>query len=365
MNIVIQVFGSLNAGGAESRMMDVYKSIDRSKVQFHFISLSTDHNQFYESDIIHLGGKIYKIPSPREIGMLKHLLTLYRIFKQYDINKTIVHSHTLYHSGLVLLVARLVNIKRRIAHARSSSSIHSDIKSKILIYIGKKLISWCATTKFAVSTNSANFLLKKINAVIIPNAIDIEKYIDVPSYFIDKYRKEFSLSGQFVLGHIGRFELMKNHKMLIDLFCHYVQINPNSKLILVGNGSLYNSIQEQVEELSLSDKVVFCGIRSDVNYILKLFDCLLLPSIYEGLPGVILEAQAAGIPCLCSDTITKDVNLNLGLVEYVKLNDINKWLDSIVNLNHFTVNTNSIRESFNERKLTIESELQVLYKYYL
>ena len=366
MNIVIQVFGSLNAGGAESRMMDVYNRIDRSKVQFHFISLSTDHDQFYEPDIIRLGGEIYKIPSPREIGLVKHFLTLYRIFKQYDINRTIVHSHTLYHSGLVLLAARFAKIKRRIAHARSSSSVHSDMKSNIMIYIGKKLISWCATAKFAVSINSANFLFNKDkNVVIIPNAIDIDKYIDIPLHIINQYKEEFLLSDQFVLGHIGRFEPMKNHKFLIELFYKYVQINPHSKLILVGNGSLYNSIQKLVNELSLSDKVVFCGIRNDVNYIIKLFDCLLLPSIYEGLPGVILEAQAAGISSLCSNTITNDVNLNLGLVKYIELNDINKWLESVVNLHHQTVNPNKIKEAFNARKLTIESELQVLYKYYL
>lgn len=366
MITVINVFASLNSGGAENRTMDVYRKIDKSKYQFDFISVSTVPNQYFENEILSLGGRIIKLSSPREIGIMAHIRDLIEVFKGYDSSTTVVHSHSLYHSGIVLYAAKKAGIKVRIAHARASQSSSKGIKNEIFIAIGKYLIKKYATHRLAVSAVAGDFLFGG-NYTIIPNAIDIDRYVNFSDDERRKYKKEFSISNNDVIvGHVGRFETEKNHQFIINRFAEFHTNHPQSRLILVGNGTLRNEIERLVASLHLKDSVILTGVRRDANRIMNMFDVVLFPSIFEGLPGVILELQAAGVPSILSTNITQEVDLGLGLVTYLPLEDSALWLNAISNFlckESFST-LEERRKAFNNRGLSIEAEIKELTHIY-
>lgn len=370
--IVIHIFASLNAGGAESRILDVYRKIDRNRVQFHFISLDTQSHQFYEEEILSLGGKIYKIPSPREIGFVKHFRQLKSIFKHYFVNNAVVHSHTLHHSGLVLLAARASGLKTRIAHARSTSSRHKGFVSRMFVNIGRILINMNATYRLGVVSEANAFLygkrnINKPNTLVIPNAIDLESYMTVAEEEIKSLKEEYNLlNAKYIIGHVGRFETMKNHTFLIKVFDSFLKENKDSVLVLIGSGRLKNETEELVRKLGLSDHIRFLGTRRDINKWMNIFDLVVVPSLFEGMCGVVLESQAAGTPCLCSVNVPNPVDMNLGIVRFIELSQpLQFWVENMEELLKINkVPNNKIVARFQERKFSLDEEITTLYRLY-
>ena len=370
---VIHVFGSLNIGGAESRIMDVFRKIDQRQVVFDFVSMDMSENQFFEREIEFLNGRINKIPSPREVGILKHLKTLIRIFKENNKEGAlIVHSHTLHHCGIVMLAAKIAKVKIRISHARSTSSKNKGVKANLMIKIGKVLISSFATEMLAITEETARFLylekhIKNSKVKIIPNAIELENYKEIPRNKLSKLKREFEiLEDDVVIGHVGRFEEMKNHRFLIKLFEKYNKIKPESILVLIGDGSLKLEMEKLVKELKMYDKVKFLGLREDVYLWMNIFDLVIMPSIFEGLPGLASESQAAGTPCILSDSITRKSDLGLGLVTYKGITDsFESWLKAIdKSLNVKSPSFENIKKKFDENNLSLSKEIELLYKIY-
>jgi glycosyltransferase involved in cell wall biosynthesis len=169
---------------------------------------------------------------------------------------------------------------------------------------------------------------------VLNNAIESDKYV-FNENIRKKIRDEFSLTdSHFVIGHIGRFQKVKNHTFLVNIFKEIYEINPNAVLMLVGTGENIEQIKSQVKELNLENNVIFTGVRSDVNELLQAFDVFVFPSIYEGLPVTVVEAQAAGLPCLISDTITKEVSVT-NLVNYASLSDSYKgWAEESIRISN-------------------------------
>jgi len=370
---VIHVLGSLNVGGAESRIMDIYEKIDSNKIKFEFVSMDMSHNQFFEDNILLKGGKVHKIDSPRKVGLFYHFKQLVEIFnKKNKDGNLIVHAHTLHHCGIVMLAAKISNVKIRITQSRNTKSQHNNLKNKILIILGKFLIYFFATDKLAITEASAKFLyyntdIKNKKVKIVPNAINLDKYKNISVENIIKLKKEYNInSNQKVIGHVGRFEQMKNHKFLIKLFFEYRSQNPNSILILIGDGSLKKETKDLVDDLKLTDNVLFLGIRNDVHFWMNIFDVVLLPSLFEGLPGVVSEEQAAGTPCILSNNITRKSDLNLGLLTYVKLNDTKQaWINAIKDkMNFKTLSFNLIEEKFDKNNLSLNKGIEALNKIY-
>lgn len=370
---IIHVFGSLDIGGAESRVMDIFRKIDKFKVQFHFITLDSKENQFYEDEIKSLKGEVIKINSPRKVGFIKHFFELLEIFKiNNEDGNLIVHSHTLHHCGIVMLAAKLSKVRIRISQARSSNSQHKGFVNNLMVGIGRFLISLCATEKLAITDSSAKFLFYKRDIInkkvkIVPNAIELDLYKNILTYQIDDIKNQNNLSSEkTIIGHVGRFEKMKNHKFLINLFSRYYLQNPSSVLVLIGDGSLKKEIQQLVTNLKLKDHVLFLGIRNDVNIWMKIFDVVLLPSLFEGLPGVVSESQAAGTPCVLSDNITRKSDLNLGLLNYIKLSSgFDTWIDAInESLKLKKIPFDTIEKKFDENNLSLNKGIESLYKIY-
>lgn len=363
--IVINVFASLNSGGAENRMMDVYRNIDREKFQFHFITLSLEQNQYFEQEILSLGGKVIKIASPRDVGIFKHIKTLIDIFRQYDVSETVVHSHSLYHSGVVMYAAKKAGLKIRIAHARASQSRSKGLKNEFFICIGKFLIRKYATHRLAVSVVAGKYLFGKSKFVVIPNAIDISRYTNFSDDERSKYMREFNITdNEVVIGHIGRLEPVKNHEFILKIFKGFHEKNVKSKLIMVGDGKLRNQIQNDISHLHIEESVVMCGIRRDANRLINIFDVIIFPSFNEGMPGVILEAQAAGIPCILSNNITREVDLGLGLLKFLNLSNADEWERWLETWRPIVPVLSDRVKAFDCRNLSVKSEISILTKIY-
>ncbi|MGE7856167.1 MULTISPECIES: glycosyltransferase family 1 protein [Bacillus] len=334
---VLHVVVNMNRGGAETLIMNLYRNIDRSKVQFDFL---TCKEGVFDEEVVKLGGKVHRIPYVTDVGhrgYIKALDTFFNSHPQYKI----VHSHMDKMSGFVLRSAKKARVPVRIAHSHSTSSEGGAI-AKIYKWYAGAFIAPCATHFLACSRAAAQWLFANRESAtkILKNGIECDEFT-FNSDIREQVRKELKLhEGVFVLGHVGRFAYPKNHTFLIDIFAQLIEYRPNSILLLVGDGPLRLDMEKKVEKLKLTDKVKFLGIRSDINRLLQAFDTFVFPSIYEGLPVTLIEAQGAGLPCIISDTITQDVDLDLNLVEQCSLLDVRKWVEELQNITDKQVSRN-------------------------
>lgn len=361
---VLQVFGSLNMGGAESRMMDVYRRLDFEKIQFDFISL-TKEEQYFEKEISFYGGRIFKLQSPRKVGIFKHILQMRDIMHKgrYDA----IHAHTSYHCGIVMLVAWFEHIPVRIAHARTTGSKQYGKVTKLFQFFGRILVNFFSTTRLAISCEAGKFLFGNKGFEILPNAIDMEKYHCVNECQIKKIKNELEINeNDFVIGQVGRFDEMKNHHFTIQWFSQYINIDPKAKLILVGDGKLRTEAEHDVVDLGIQNRVIFTGVRADVNVLMNAFDVVFFPSKFEGLGGVALEAQAVGVPCVESDTIPLETDMGLDLVLRCSLKSNFEIWNSAVNQSKKIIrpSKNDIRKAFNKRGYSLTSEIEQLIEIY-
>lgn len=320
----------MNTGGAETFLMKLYRSIDRTKYQFDF-AVNISNEGFYDNEINSLGGKIYHFPSKSESlwGFVKGIK---KIVQENHYNYVLrITSNGM--GFLDLAIAKIAGAKVCIARS-SNSSDGNGIKSLIAHFVGKLLLKRFVDVELAPSKEAAAYTFGRRDVLsgkvlILPNGLDLE-YYKYNEKKRDDIRKEFSISQDcFVLGHVGRFNEQKNHVFLIDVFYEFQKNNPNSILLLVGDGLLKQKIKQKCDSLGFSDKVIFTGIRSDLPALYSAMDVFLFPSLYEGMPNAVIEAQACGLSCIISNTITKDAAL-YGKVKYLPLNGcLQNWIDSI------------------------------------
>lgn len=347
----------MNMGGAESRMMDVYREIDRSKYEFDFLAMQTGE-QFFDEEISRLGGKIIKIAPPRKSGAFRNLKVMTDIMKRGGY--AAVHAHTSFHCGAAMLAARLAGIPIRISHSRTTGSKQSGTMAKLRLKIGRALIKRYATCCLAISTEAGKYLFGNAKFKVLPNAIDLSRYTDVNEIDVQVRRTEAGLQKEdFVLGLVGRFDRMKNQSFALRLLLELLKSMPHAKLVFVGDGPLRESVEEQAKTFSIADHVRFMGIRNDVPVWMNVFDVLLVPSLFEGLGGVILEAQAAGTPVVKSDSFTNESDLSLGLVSCCSLESIPQWIEAIRKSKRAT-EKDRIFDRFEERNYTLSSEIETL-----
>lgn len=328
--IVAQIIGKWVGGGVEAVVMNYYRHIDKSKVQFHFICDEDSTNIPYE-EIEKLGGKVILIPPYQKI--FKYQKKLKKILKEN--NYKIVHSHINTLSVFPLMAAKNAKIPVRIAHSHSTTN-KKEWKKNLLKQILKPFSKVYATDYMCCSELAGRWLFgNKVydeeKVYLLNNAIELEKFA-YSEETRKKKRKELGINNnQIVIGHIGRFVAQKNHTFLIDIFNEIRKKEKDAVLLLVGQGPLMESIKEKVNDLGLSDLVKFLGQRSDANELYQAFDVFLLPSLYEGLGMVAVEGQVAGLPCICSTEVPNVAKI-CGNCKFIKLED-NKsiWNDTILN----------------------------------
>lgn len=340
---VAHVIGMAVDGGTEAFVMNYYKYIDKTKIQFDFFVEST--SKIINRELIEkLGGKIIIIPSYKNI--FRYIKTLTQLFK--DGNYSIVHSHMNSLSVFTLLAAKRARVKVRIAHSHSTSNKSVEKKKNLIKNLLRPFSKIYATHYFACSELSGRWLFgnktfNNGNVKIINNAIEINKF-SFDQIKRDIIRDKFNINDKFVIGHVGRFVEQKNHKFLLDLFYEYQKINEKAILLLIGDGPLKDEIYNRVENYEIKDKVIFIGTQEDISMYYNAMDCFIFPSLYEGLGIVVLEAQINGLYCLVSSSVPKSTKLNDN-IEYIEGYKIINWLKkieykqrSISNKNYFTFN---------------------------
>ncbi|MBZ4656145.1 MAG: glycosyl transferase family 1 [Thermoanaerobacter sp.] len=362
---VLHVFGGLDAGGAESRTMDIYRQIDKSRVQFDFL-IHTEKKGYFEDEIKKMGGRIFRVPRFGLRTFFSYQKALNDFFEKHPEYK-IIHGHILSTAFIYQKVAKKHGVPVRIAHSRCGTRTQINVENLIKEFF-KRLARFYVTDKFAVS-KIAGFSAFGRRSVfngevkVLPNAIKIQKYL-YNNEVREKMRSEFNIENKFVIGHIGRFQQQKNHDFVVDIFFEVQKKILNSMLILVGDGELKTVIEDKVNKLGLDDSVIFTGVRSDVPDILQAMDVLLFPSFYEGLPGVVLEAQAAGLPCIISDKITDEVKIT-DLVEYVSLDkSAEYWAEKVLKFSQGFERRNTYNEIV-KAGYDIESVAQWYQEFYL
>lgn len=327
--VVAHIVGKWLGGGVEAVIMNYYRNIDRNKVQFDFICDSDSTNIPYD-EIESLGGRVILVPPYQKL--FKYKKELKRIFKEN--NYQIVHSHINTLSVFPLSVAKKVGIPIRIAHSHSTSN-KKEWKKNLLKNVLKPFSKKYATEYFSCSELAGRWLFKnktfdKGEVIVINNAIDLDKF-KYDEEIRNTKRNELGIKPDtFVVGHIGRFVKQKNHEFLIDIFKEIKKKNDNSMLLMAGQGPLMDEIKEKVKNLGLEDSIKFLGQRNDVNELYQAFDLFLLPSLYEGLPVVGVEAQASGNLCFLSNDMTKETKV-LDSTRFMSLDSSpEQWADEIL-----------------------------------
>lgn len=360
---VAHIIGNWMGGGVESVVMNYYRNIDRTKVQFDFLCSESSTDIPY-NEIERLGGKVIIIPNYSKV--FKYQNELIKIFKKN--NYRIVHSHISTMSVFPLRAAKKAGIPVRIAHSHSTTN-NKEKKKKLLKQILRPFSRVYATDYMCCSELAGRWLFgnkeyDKGSVYLLNNAIDLDKFKYNEKIRKEK-RKELKISTDtVVIGHVGRFVETKNHRFLIDIFNEVHKQNDNSILLLAGQGPLMEDIKEKVKKLDLESSIKFLGQRNDINELYQAFDVFCLPSLSEGLPVVGVEAQAAGLLCIFSNDITKETKV-LETTEFLSLTESsNKWSDTILNnLKNFKRKNNV--DEISEKNFNINNEARKLnYKYY-
>ena len=340
---VLHVFGRVGLGGAESRIMDLYGHIDRERVQFDFLVHSEPDKtgkkcptsdelmhvrepDYFDSDIRKLGGNIYAVPRFCGTNLLAYRSALHHFFGEHQGVWKVVQGHMTSTAAIYLPIAHQHGIPIVCAHVRSGGTdpgikgIMTDILRKPLQ--NEKTVDYRFTcTQAAGRRVYGNALTDAGKVRVIPNAIDIERFAFQPE-IRQKIRKELHLEDAIVIGHVGRFHYAKNHEYLLRVFAQIQQMLDEDdenqyaimhglplRLMLLGEGSLMDEMKSIAEQLHIAKQVLFMNNRSNVNEYYQAMDYFCFPSRYEGLPGTVVEAQAAGLQCLISDSLTEEVDI--------------------------------------------------------
>lgn len=339
---ILIVAGALGMGGLENQLVYVGKHIDHEKFEVDYSS--TDENAYYKDDIINSGCGFFVVPDPRKDGTIAYCKAMYQLMKKGKYN--VVHSQELFHSGIEMFLAWLAHVPKRIAHSHSTQdgSNHNTIFKKIYHAVMRKSILFFGTDFLACSTAAGMFLygsniVKNKHFEVVVNSVETSQYFinEVNDSVINK-KPEWKY-----VTHVGRFVEVKNHDFMINIANRLKNNDDKICFVFVGNGELFEHCVERVEKEELNDYVQFLGQRTDVVSVLKESDAFILPSHYEGMPLSIIEAQAAGLPCLVADHITEEVDFGINLIHKKSLNDNEmtwiKELKQVINQCHPDSNT--------------------------
>lgn len=317
---VLHSVSNMDRAGIETMLMNYYRHMDKEKVQFDFLCNKTKPGA-YDSEIEQLGGRIYHTPGLNPAKYPKYLEYMKSLFEQHSEYK-VIEAHNGALGVYALHAAKKSEIPVRIFHAHGAS-ITKDWKLPIKLFCRSRL-PYNMTHHFTCGIAAAECYFGKKTVEegdyeFIPNAIEVEKFIFNPRVR-ENIRLEYNLNDKKVVGHVGRFMAQKNHDFLIDVFEKASQRDKDLMLVLLGDGELMDQIKAKVCEKNLSDKVVFVGNVGNANEWYSAFDIFVLPSIWEGLPVVGVEAQAADLPCVFSDSVTKEIALT-DKASFISLDD--------------------------------------------
>lgn len=334
---VLILTGSMTVGGIQNQLMHLLRQSDKTRFQFDFTS--TEDKPFYQDEIESLGGRCIRIPATEGRHFLRYCKALVRVIKEgkYDI----VHSHELFHSGLVLLTARISGVKHRFVHAHNWMEGNDPKAKKSLVrrlynLIMRKLIQMNATDFIACSTLAGRFLygekiLNQINYHLVFNSVDTSRFLD---RFSQQESGEFCNDGWINIIQVGRFTPVKNQLFTAEIAAELKRRGRLIRILCVGNdgGQYEEEVKARIAEFGIENWMLLLGVRKDVDVLMRKSSAFLLPSLYEGMPLVLIEAQASGLPCVCADTFSHEVDFGIDTVDWLSIEHSPAvWADAIEN----------------------------------
>ncbi|MEG2381405.1 MAG: glycosyltransferase [Oscillospiraceae bacterium] len=336
MKKVLVVAGKMHCGGLETMVMNFFRHLDRTQVSFDFM-LNYEEPGIFDDEIRKLGGKIFIMPRLLPKNIFKYISSVNKFFKVHKGEYDILHGHITSAGVIYLIIARIHGIKTRIIHshyAETKNNKYGRLEKLMLLPL-----RFCADYYFACSDKAAKFcfgknIINKPNYKLIKNGIVVEKFLFNPETRL-KIRNEMNVSDKFVICNIGRFEEQKNHEFLLEVFNNVHKIDKDSVLLLIGSGSLLEKSKAKIKSYNLEKAVIIYEYRNDIAEVLQGIDAFVLPSIFEGLPVVGVEAQAAGLKCLFADTITSETDFT-GNCEFLSLESpLNTWVEAILAMKNY------------------------------
>lgn len=350
---VLQVVTYMGRGGLETLLMNYYRHFYRDQVQFDFLT-HRDFEADYDGEIRSLGGRIYRLPrlNPMSASYRQALGSFFSAHPEYDI----VHSHLDCMAGIPLREAAKHGVPVRIAHAHSASQAR-DLRYPVKLFY-KRTIPKYATHLFACGEAAGNWMFGDHSFRVLPNAIDTAAFTYDP---IARARVRAGMGigrDAFVVGHVGRFRREKNHTFLLAFFAELIKKRPDAVLLLAGDGDLEPEMRKRADELGIRDRVIFAGARSDVPDLLSAMDIFCLPSLFEGLPLSVMEAQASGLPCLLSDRVPEECCVRESTKRLRLESSASEWADEILRLAERGVNKEGgrLQESIRDAEVSAEYE---------
>ncbi len=353
---VLHIINGMGTGGAEKDIMNWYRNIDRNALQFDFLIRSGE--TFYKDEIETKGGKLYQV-APFPAKFLKNYIETKKFIRNHASNYDAIHVHGNALTYIVpLMFAKKYKIPVRIMHIHNTKA--NGIRARRMHGINKRFIARYCTVMLACSKKAGMFGFGDRPFQVLNNAMDLKEIKSSRC----AARNEFGISkNAFVVGHVGRFIPVKNHKFVVDIFKAVSERRKDSRLLLVGSGPMREEIQDYVHMQGLSEKVLFLGDRKDVESILKTVDCVVFPSLYEGIPLVVLESQACEKKVLCSDNVDSSVKIT-PYVQFLSLEKSEKeWADKLLEFHEKEISCD-INAAFKEASYDMESVLFDLYKIY-
>ena len=306
---VLHSVSNMARAGIETMLMNYYREMDTSLTQFDFLANKPDPGE-YDEEIRRRGGRVFVSPGLNPLHYLQYQRFVAEVLAGNP-GIRIVHAHNEAMGFYPLQSAKNAGIPVRIAHAHNTRIIR-EYKYPLKL-VCKQLLPGAATDYWSCGTEAGIYYFGKKrwyeSGFILRNAIDVSKF----SFQLEvrqRLRQSYALENCFVIGHVGRFNVQKNHSRLLDIFAEIAAADPQARLVLIGVGELEQAAKEKVRALALEDRVLFLGQMANVNEWYQAMDCFVLPSLFEGLPVVGIEAQAAGLPCCFSDRVTDEVLLS-------------------------------------------------------
>ena len=361
---ILHSVSNMARAGIETMLMNYYRRIDRSLVQFDFLANKPVPGE-YDEEIRGMGGRVFVSPGLNPLRFPRYKRYMADLLRENpDIG--IVHAHNEAMGYYALRSAKDAGIPVRIAHAHNTRIIR-DYKYPLKL-VCKRLLPGAATDFWACGRDAGIYYFgeKRWNTsgFILRNAIDVSKFAFSPE-IRGRMRQRYGLEDCFVIGHVGRFNVQKNHGRLLEIFAETAKVLPSARLVMIGTGELEESVKEKARAMGISDKTLFAGQTADVNEWYQAMDCFVLPSLFEGLPVVGIEAQAAGLPCFFSDPVTDEVLLSPEARRISLRADNAEWAAAILGANR----TGSVRtrgeDAVRQAGYDIHEEALKLQKIYL
>lgn len=356
---VLHIIGKMDRAGAETMLMNLYRNIDRSKVQFDFITFTNDKGD-YDDEILALGGNIIPIIANNSLGRMTKLYLFLKSHPEYQT----IHSHVLLNNAFHLAAASLAGVNIRISHSHNTSNGGSNTLAKTYEILAKLAINKLATHKIACGYEAGQYLYNDDkNVLILPNAVDVREIHRIVEVSHESPNELFDKNKLNII-HVARFMPVKNHAFILDIAEALIEEQAKFVIYLVGDGPLRTYIEQQIQVRNLGEYINLLGLRSNVVEFMANADVMILPSLHEGFPVVLVESQAVGVSTLVADTVSQEVDLGLNLIKFVPLDNAREWALRILKLDKEIISNEEILEKLSNLGFDVSQNSRALEKIY-